>query len=63
VFFAFDSVKSRFYVFEPNTLQSIAADAIARKPATTQELITMIVGNLSRVYPGHVNTEQVSSFP
>eukprot|EP01089_Gocevia_fonbrunei_P021009 TRINITY_DN797_c0_g2_i1.p1 TRINITY_DN797_c0_g2~~TRINITY_DN797_c0_g2_i1.p1 ORF type:complete len:214 (-),score=26.06 TRINITY_DN797_c0_g2_i1:68-709(-) len=58
IFFGFDSIKERFYIFDPPVLHSIASDAIAKYPNDTGAIVGHIVQNLDKRYPGHVNVEQ-----
>jgi hypothetical protein len=58
VFYALDSYKQNWYVFDQNVLQQVAQDAIAQN-LTTKNLFETIRSNLAKKYPGHVNPSTV----
>ena len=49
------------YIFEPGILQQIARDAVA-KNLPVEEMVSFIAGELTRRYPGHINTTPVWVF-
>jgi len=57
LFVLWDAYKDRFYVFEPEALQHIAKEAIA-KANSTQELFDLIVKTLLKTHPNNINSEQ-----
>lgn len=58
-FILVDYIKEKFYIFDPETLQSIAKEAIQKHPNSTKELIKNIVKKLENKYYGHINTIEV----
>ncbi|RUS29652.1 ERG2/sigma1 receptor-like protein [Jimgerdemannia flammicorona] len=54
-----DTIKDQFYIFDPNTLQKIAQDNIARYDGNdTQALIDGLVADLHAQYPSNINVKQ-----
>jgi len=56
-----DTIKHRWYVFEPNNLHQLAQAAIAASPNNTAGMINHIVTNLTLTYPSQkirLNTHQ-----
>jgi len=56
-----DTIKDRWYVFEPNSLHQLAQAAIAASPNNTAGMINHIVTNLTLTYPSQkirLNTNQ-----
>ncbi|KAL0575902.1 C-8 sterol isomerase [Marasmius crinis-equi] len=56
-----DTIKHRWYVFEPGFLHELAQDAIATSPDDLSGMITHIVKNLTETYPSSqiaINTNQ-----
>ncbi|KAF9464288.1 ERG2/sigma1 receptor-like protein, partial [Collybia nuda] len=55
-----DTIKDRWYVFDPTSLHELAKDAIAFSPNNTAGMIEHIVANLTATYPStaiSINTD------
>ncbi|PPQ82257.1 hypothetical protein CVT26_009973 [Gymnopilus dilepis] len=61
VFAWLDTIKDRWYVFDPAFLHELAQAAISAHPNNTSGMITHIVSNLTATYPSsliHINPNQ-----
>ncbi|KAF7968592.1 hypothetical protein HWV62_35342 [Athelia sp. TMB] len=61
-----DSIKSRWYVFNPTFLHQLAQSAVAASPGSTDGMIQHILANLTETYPTtvvalNINTQNASS--
>ncbi|KAF9464306.1 ERG2/sigma1 receptor-like protein [Collybia nuda] len=55
-----DTIKDRWYIFDPTSLHELAKDAIASSPNNTAGMIEHIVTNLTATYPStkiRINTD------
>jgi len=57
IIFVLDYNMEKLYVFDQNKLHEIAKKVI-EKQLPTKELITVLLDELKREYPGHINVEQ-----
>ncbi|KAI0034690.1 C-8 sterol isomerase [Vararia minispora EC-137] len=60
-----DSLRDRFYVFDPPLLHDLARSAVAAHPGNTSDMVDFILANLTATYPGHtvaLNTNRSEFF-